>query len=302
MLLENLNPLTRQREIDRGAKAADTGTDDHDRNRAGLRYVYPVVSRRAGGVSLGINLNVNNACNWRCIYCQVPDLKRGGPPPIDIEQLTTELRQMLTAIVHGDFLAREAPEGLRRLNDIAFSGNGEPTTAREFPACVERVGQLLEEFDLLGKIKLVLISNGSQMGKAPVQAALRRLAALNGEVWFKLDRATAAGRAQINDTQLSDAQLWCNLKACATACPTWIQTCAFRLDGQPPSPDEQDAYLDLLRRTQDAGLKLRGVMLYGLARPALQAEAPRLSALDPAWFDAMAARIEALGLYVRSHP
>ena len=38
---------------------------DHDRNSAGLTYVYPVISRRAGGVSVGVNLNVNNACNWR---------------------------------------------------------------------------------------------------------------------------------------------------------------------------------------------------------------------------------------------
>ena len=57
---------------------------DHDRDVAGLTYVYPVVSRRAGGVSVGINLNPNNACNWRCVYCQVPDLVRGAAPVIDV--------------------------------------------------------------------------------------------------------------------------------------------------------------------------------------------------------------------------
>ena len=40
---------------------------DHDRDSAGMTYVYPVISRRAGGVSVGINLNTNKACNWRCI-------------------------------------------------------------------------------------------------------------------------------------------------------------------------------------------------------------------------------------------
>ena len=54
------------------------GTDDHSRDAAGLKYVYPVVSRRAEGVSVGINLNPNNACNWRCVYCQVPDLVLGA--------------------------------------------------------------------------------------------------------------------------------------------------------------------------------------------------------------------------------
>jgi len=37
---------------------------NHNRDSAGYAYVYPVVSRRAGGVSVGINLNPNNACNW----------------------------------------------------------------------------------------------------------------------------------------------------------------------------------------------------------------------------------------------
>jgi hypothetical protein len=43
---------------------------DHNRDVSHLRYIYPVVSRRAKGVSIGINLNINNACNWRCIYAQ----------------------------------------------------------------------------------------------------------------------------------------------------------------------------------------------------------------------------------------
>ena len=50
---------------------------NHNRNLTGLTYVYPVLSRRAGGLSIGINFNTNNACNWRCIYCQVPELKNG---------------------------------------------------------------------------------------------------------------------------------------------------------------------------------------------------------------------------------
>src|SRR5512147_826880 len=101
-----------------------------------MTYVYPVVSRRAGGVSIGINLNPNNACNWRCIYCQVPDLKRGGPPPLDLAQLEDELRRLLEDIVHGGFMAQRVPEDLRVLADVAFSGNGEPTSAPEFPQAV----------------------------------------------------------------------------------------------------------------------------------------------------------------------
>ena len=69
--------------------------NDHRRDSAGMRYIYPVVSRRARGVSIGINLNVNNACNWACIYCQVPELKRGGPAKVDLHQLESELHDFL---------------------------------------------------------------------------------------------------------------------------------------------------------------------------------------------------------------
>jgi wyosine [tRNA(Phe)-imidazoG37] synthetase (radical SAM superfamily) len=274
----------------------------HDRDVAGLRYVYPVISRRAGGLSLGINLNVNNACNWRCLYCQVPDLKRGGPPPVDMPRLESELRQMLTAIVRGDLLDRLAPEGMRRFNDIALSGNGEPTSAGEFPQVIELVGELMREFDLLGRILLVLISNGSLMHREPVRQGLARIAALGGEVWFKLDRATAEGMRRINHCELTPEKVERNLTTCAGLCPTWLQTCAFALDGAAPDEAELDAYLSLLARLQAKRLGLRGVLLYGLARASMQPEAPRLAPLPPAWMEAFATRIRALGYTVRVSP
>ena len=271
-------------------------TLDHDRASAGMVYVYPVVSRRAGGVSVGINLNSNNACNWRCIYCQVPDLQRGGPPPIDLARLEDELRRMLDAIVHGDFLAREVPEAMRRLNDVALSGNGEPTSAPEFPAVVELIGRVLTDFALLGRVKLVLISNGSLAGKPRVQAGIRAMADLGGEVWFKFDRATRAGLRLVNDSESDPEGHYRRLKRVAALCPTWVQTCLFALDGQPPAETEVAAWLALLARAVAEQVPLRGVLLYGLARPSLQAEAPRLAALPEAWLRALAARVEALGL------
>ena len=115
---------------------------EHRRDFAGLKYIYPVISRRAGGVSVGINLNTNNACNWRCIYCQVPDLKLGTAPPVDLVLLENELRGFLDELLHGDFMLTRVPEGARRLNDIALSGNGEPTSAAEFMQVIELLGKL----------------------------------------------------------------------------------------------------------------------------------------------------------------
>ena len=270
-------------------------TRNHDRDNAGMTYVYPVVSRRAGGVSVGVNLNPNNACNWRCIYCQVPELKRGGPPAIDLAQLEDELRRMLTDIVAGDFLTRAVPEGMRRLNDIALSGNGEPTSAPEFSAVVDLIGEVLADFNLTGRIKLVLITNGSLASKAYVRDGLRKMARLNGEVWFKFDRATRAGLRQTNDSETDPERHYQRLKTVSALCPTWMQTCMFMLDGAPPEAAEIDAWLTLLARARTENLPLRGVLLYGLARPSLQDEAPRLGRLPEDWMRALAARVEALG-------
>ena len=93
------------------AKTQVLNVREHDRDSAGMTYVYPVVSRRAGGVSVGINLNVNNACNWRCIYCQVPQLTRGGPPPVDLDLLRRELEAFLADVLRGAFMATRVPGG-----------------------------------------------------------------------------------------------------------------------------------------------------------------------------------------------
>ena len=277
-------------------------TRNHDRDIAGMTYVYPVVSRRAGGVSVGVNLNPNNACNWRCIYCQVPDLKRGGPPPIDLALLADELRRMLGDIVSGDFMQRNVQEGMRHLNDVALSGNGEPTSAPEFPAVVALIGKVLADFDLAGKIKLVLITNGSLAGKDYVQAGIRAMAGLNGEVWFKFDRASRAGLGLVNDTETVPERHFQRLKVVSGLCPTWVQTCMFSLGGAAPGESEIAAYLAMLARARQEIPALQGVLLYGLARPSLQPESPRLGQLPLQWLEDLAGRIRASGLEVRVSP
>ena len=275
---------------------------DHDRGSAGLTYVYPVVSRRAGGVSVGINLNVNNACNWRCIYCQVPDLIRGAPPPVDLDKLERELSGFLHDVLHGDFLAARVPVEARRLNDIALSGNGEPTSAREFESVIDLVGVVRRQTGVPDAVKTVLITNGSLMQRAGVQAGVRKLEALNGEVWFKVDRATRSGLRKLNNIRTDVARMRANLEIAVHLCPTWIQTCLFAIDGFPPEEAEQRAYLDFLREGVADRLPLQGVLLYGLARQSFQPEAKRLSALPFAWLDAFAERIRVLGLEVKVTP
>ncbi len=274
-------------------------TLDHSRETAGLTYVYPVVSRRAGGISVGVNLNPNNACNWRCVYCQVPNLKRGGAPVIDLERLGQELRGFLRDLLLGDFMEQRVPPEARRINDIALSGNGEPTSAKEFDQVIALIGEVMHEFGLAGKIKLILITNGSLIHRGCVQRGIRRMATLGGEVWFKLDSATQEGMRRINGTRLSLQRVRENLGTAATLCPTWLQTCAFALDAQPPSRSERRAYCQFVSELLQGGTRLQGVLLYGLARPSMQPGAERLSPLPREWMEDFAGEIEALGLSVK---
>ena len=272
---------------------------DHSRDAVDMTYVYPVVSRRAGGVSVGINLNPNNACNWRCVYCQVPDLKRGGPPPIDLARLRSELDAMLDLILHGDFMQLRVPEGARRLMDVAFSGNGEPTSAAEFPEAVRLVADVLEQRGLKEGVRLRLITNGSLLDRTGVRDGIAALGQAGGEVWFKLDRGTRAGIAAVNDVSIEPATALKRLRACSALCPTWVQSCWFSMDGVPPGAAEQTAFVELLAAAVPS---LAGVHLYSLARPSLQPEAPRLGALDEAWLEALARQLRDLGLKVVVSP
>jgi wyosine [tRNA(Phe)-imidazoG37] synthetase (radical SAM superfamily) len=281
---------------------------DHNRDVSGMKYIYPVVSRRAGGVSIGINLNVNNACNWRCVYCQVPNLTRGTPPPIELIQLEKELKSFLTYTLHGDFMERYVAEGDRHLKDIAFSGNGEPTSAKEFPEVVSLVEKVLIEFNLLGAIgntkqinpiKLRLITNGSLMDQQAILDSVSHLAKCNGEVWFKVDAGNKEGISRINNVNLNPERHIQRLKKCAAACPTFIQTCMFGLDGEPPQEADILAYLALISQVKDV---VQGVHLYGLARQSYQVEAERLNRLSEEWLESVAQRIRQLGFTVYVSP
>lgn len=274
---------------------------DHSRDVAGYTYIYPVVSRRAGGVSVGINLNPNNACNWACIYCQVPDLARGNAPPIDVAKLGTELHGFLDNVLHADWLEKHVPPEARVLRDIAFSGNGEPTSAKEFPEIVALVSHLTEEFGLLMKseFRVRLITNGSLMHKTAVLDAISALSKINGEVWFKIDRATAAGMAQVNIVDANIAGVKRRLLACAERCPTWVQTCWFAIDGEPPSEEDVRAYLALLREIAPA---IQGVHLYGIARQPMQPGAEHLSPLPEEVLSGYGEKIKALGISVTVSP
>jgi len=270
-------------------------TSNHNRQIAGLKYIYPVMSRRAGGLSIGVNFNPNNACNWRCIYCQVPDLQRGNAPEMDFGLLEQELRLFLDYVQHGDFFEQFNVEANQRvIKDIAISGNGESTSLKDFDKAVRLIGDIATESDVFPTSKFVLISNGSLLHQASVQDGLRELARYNGELWFKLDSATEQGRKLINNTGQSQQKLLDHLKIATDLCPTKLQTCMFHYQ-QTWSENEKSAYLQLLAELPDREIKIQKVMLYSIARQSFQPEAENLQRATLDEMNAFAADIKALG-------
>jgi hypothetical protein len=148
----------------------------------------------------------------------------------------------------------------------------------------------------------VLITNGSLMRRTGVQRGVKKLAALNGEVWFKLDRATDAGVRAVNNARTGMGRIRVSLSLAAGLCPTWIQTCQFAVDGVGPDEAESQAYVEFLRSCMSEGIVLQGVLLYSLARESFQPEARHLSRLSPEQLENFAGPIRAMGLAVKVTP
>ena len=92
---------------------------DHRRDWKSNFYVYPVISRRSQGLSIGVNLNPDKACNFDCIYCQVDRSTPGPTRGVDLDILRAELDHMiriaLDETLFSDGKFANAPSELRRL-------------------------------------------------------------------------------------------------------------------------------------------------------------------------------------------
>ncbi|MCA9259705.1 MAG: hypothetical protein KDA61_10920, partial [Planctomycetales bacterium] len=71
----------------------------HPRSYQTNRFVYPVLSRRSGGISLGVNLNPDKICNFDCVYCQVDRRVAPQVTEVDRDVLAAELVEMLEEVL-----------------------------------------------------------------------------------------------------------------------------------------------------------------------------------------------------------
>jgi wyosine [tRNA(Phe)-imidazoG37] synthetase (radical SAM superfamily) len=253
---------------------------DHRRTFRENLYVYAVVSRRSKGVSIGVNLNPDKVCNFDCVYCQVD---RTTPPvvrDVDVPRLLDELEGMLDLVTTGELFNmdpfRGTPPALRRLNDIAFSGDGEPTTAREFPQVV-RAAADIKRLRGLDDVKLVLITNATRFHRPAVHEALALLDANNGEIWAKLEAGTEAYYRQIDRTTIPLRRVLDNITEAARVRPLVIQALFLRLHDRSPPPEELEAFCGRLSEIQKAGGRIKLVQVYTIARVPAESYAGPLS-------------------------
>jgi wyosine [tRNA(Phe)-imidazoG37] synthetase (radical SAM superfamily) len=265
---------------------------DHRRIWQDFHYAYPVISRRSKGVSLGVNLNPDKICNFDCVYCEVDRSTPGPRSDIDLAQLEREMAALLDLTVGGTLFAtspfNSARPDQRRLNDIAFSGDGEPTTAREFAAAVDCIARLKRERGL-DQVKLVLITDSTRLQAPEILRGLELMMANQGEIWAKLDTGSEAYYREVNRSRIPFARILDNLAATARRWPITIQTLFLEWRGQGPSPQEVEAYIGRLKDILAQG-RIQGIQLYTVARPTPEPEARPLKA---AAMDDLAARVRA---------
>ncbi|GHT36542.1 radical SAM protein [Planctomycetales bacterium] len=263
-------------------------TQHHPRSFGNFRYVYPVISRRSGGLSVGLNISPTAKCNFSCVYCQVlgeldEKMQNREPLPEDesvvkhpknspliaIDVLETELRTIVKSALDGslfveNFLSKAPPEK-RFIKDIAFSGDGEPTLSAQFPEIAKRVIEIRKKL-CPPETKIIVITNGTTLRNAYVKTTLRELILNNGEVWAKLDAGTEEYYKAVARSAFPYGNILQNLTETAKEIPLVIQTCFLSLHNVIPNKDEIKSYIERLNSITESGGNILRIQIYTVAR------------------------------------
>jgi len=221
--------------------------------------VYPVYSRRSGGLSVGINMFPDKKlCSFDCPYCEVFPFSRNAA--FCQEQLENDLRTTITAFLEQDIT----------IKDICFSGNGESTMSLDFPEALERVSRLRSE--LLPSANLVLITNGSGLLDEGIFSLLKENATGSDklDIWLKLDAGTPGWYEKMNRSKIPFEEIIEKIKEFVICAPVTIQTMICAVNGEAPSSEEGQTWEKLLFELVSAAQPpggIRKVQIYGKARP-----------------------------------
>ena len=242
---------------------------DHSRRWRQNLYVYPVISRRSSGLSIGVNLNPDKACNFDCVYCQVDRTVAPTVRKVDLQVLAAELDDMVAVAAKGDIWNdpqfADVPDAYRRINDIAFSGDGEPTTCPQFTEAV-RLAAAARDRHKLTDMKLILITDAAYLNRENVRNGLAVMDANNGEIWAKLDAGTQAYYELINRPNVPLDTVLDNILQASRVRPVVIQSLWMNVRQQPPPSTEIDAFAQRLAHINTEGGRIKLVQIYTIAR------------------------------------
>jgi wyosine [tRNA(Phe)-imidazoG37] synthetase (radical SAM superfamily) len=242
------------------------------------RSVYTVISPRAHGLAVGVNLSPDLYCNFNCVYCEVVGHKSNCPSPCDIEATATQLESVLATAYDGS-LARlpcyqSVPAELLHLREVSLSGDGEPTWCPNFCETVAAVVRIRA----IGKypfFKIVLVTNGTGLQRPDVREGVRLLTSQD-EIWIKLDAGTQEWLEHINRTNLQLEDIVANIIKVGRERPVVIQSLFPLFDNAPPPRPEVDAYISRLQELKDCHVQISLVQIYSAHRPTAHADCGHL--------------------------
>ena len=248
------------------------------RNFRENRFVYSVVSARARGLSLGVNMNPDQFCNFDCLYCEVKRGSAASGSAMDVDVMVGELQNALTLVQSNglrelsDYAA--LPDELLQLRHVCLSGDGEPTLCPNFEEVVEAVVHIRASRGF-PFFKLVLITNATGLHLPNVREGLKYFTAQD-EIWAKLDGGTQAYLSLVNRTEVPLETIMANILALGQERPIVIQSLFPAINGAETPQEEIDQYALRLQELKAGGAKISLVQIYSATRPTHHSECGHL--------------------------
>ena len=231
------------------------------------QFVYLVISPRANGLSIGLNINPAGACNLNCQYCEVDRDQHQPPARLDVARMTMELGETLE-LAQGGWLRQwpryaKLPEELLKVRHVALSGDGEPTLSPDFLDATRAVVQLRHSGRFF---KIVLVTNATALDCPPVQAGLELLSQRD-EIWAKLDGGTEDYVNMVNGSKVSLEKILANILLVGRRRPVVIQSLFPEIRGEEPPQSEIEEYALRLKELKASGAEIPLVQIYSATRP-----------------------------------
>ena len=242
------------------------------------RFVYAVVSARARGLSVGINLCPDKHCNFNCVYCEVHRNREPGGELLDVEAMAAELKKTLALVRAGRLRERPwyraLPDELLQLRHVALSGDGEPTLSPRFAEALQAAVHVraMSGFPFF---KLVLLTNATGLDLPYVQQGLKHFTR-SDEVWAKLDGGTQAYVNKVNRSVVPLEKILSNILMLSRERPVVIQSLFPAIHGEEPPLEEIEQYAHRLLELKNAGAQISLVQIYSATRPSPHSESGHL--------------------------